>query len=253
MNTPEREINMEEQALVPTTTHEVDFYGDLITVAIVNDMAYVALRPITDFLGLEWSSQRLRVQRDEVMKDESRLIKATGADGKQYEMFCLPLEYLPGYLFGINPSRVKPELKEKIVRYQRECFRILWQAFQSRAATPDVIPHLVSDQAETRARVDTIEHDVKVIDQSMKEIKVILSEIRGLSSAHRATAQKMVNEISRLSGIPHAHIYGDLKKDFHTSSYTAIDDEKWADVQKWLQKRLDSAKRGKGIEQQPSL
>jgi len=244
---------MEEKALVPTTTQEVDFYGDLLTVALANETPYIAIKPITDFLGLDWASQRQRVQRDEVMKEESRLITTVGADGRQREMFCLPLEYLPGYLFGINASRVKPELKEKVIRYQRECFRILWQAFQSRAATPDIIPQLISDQAETRTRVDTIEHDVKVIDQSVKEIKVILSEIRGLSTAHRATAQKMVNEISKLSGIPHAHIWGDFKKDFHVPTYSDVPDEKWADVQKWLQKRLDSAKRGKGIEQQPSL
>src|SRR5258708_36148560 len=174
------------------------------------------------------------------------LVTIQAADGKQYDTLSLPLEYLPGWLFGINASRVKPELKDKVIQYQLECFRIFWQAFQNRAATPDVIPQLVADQAETRARVD-------IIDQSVKEIKVILSEIRGLSTEHRATAQKMVNEISKISGIPYAHIYGDLKKYLHTRSYTAIDDEKWAEVQKWLQQHLNTARQGKGIEQQPSL
>jgi len=253
MNTPESEAHVEERALVPTTTQEVDFYGDLITVAIVDDTAYVALRPITDFLGIEWSSQRLRVQRDEVMKDESRLIKATGADGKQYEMFSLPLEYLPGWLFGINAGRVKPELKEKVIRYQRECFRILWQAFQSRAAIPDVIPQLVSDQAETRARVGNLEQDVKVIDQSVKEMRGILSEIRGLSNEHRATAKEMVDQLHKISGTQHRYIWADLNKAFHVASYTDIPDEKWAEVQKYLQQRLDSARQGKGIEGQPKL
>lgn len=244
---------MEEKALVPTTTQEVDFYGDLLIVALANEIPYVAIKPITDFLGLDWASQRQRVQRDEVMKEESKLITTVGADGRQREMFSLPLEYLPGFLFGINASRVKPELKEKVIRYQRECFRILWQAFQSRAVTPDVIPQLVADQAETRARVGNLEQDVKAIDQSVKEMRVILSEIRGLSSAHRATATKMVNEISRISGVKHLHIWTDLKDTFHVAAYGDIQDEKWAEVQKWLQQRLDTAKRGKGTEQQPSL
>jgi len=244
---------MEDKALIPTTTQEINFYGDLLTVAIVGNTPYVALKPITDYLGVDWDAQRQRVQRDEVLKDESRLIQATGADGKLYKMTCLPLEYLPGYLFGINASRVKSELKEKIIRYQRECFRILWQAFQSRAAAPGVIPQLVADQAETRARVGNLEQDVKAIDQSVKEMRVILSEIRGLSSAHRATAQKMVNEISRISGVKHLHLWTDLKDMFHVASYTEIPDEKWAEVQKWLQQRLDTARLGKGIEQQPSL
>ncbi len=244
---------MEEKALVPTTTQEVDFYGDLLIVALANEIPYVAIKPITDFLGLDWASQRQRVQRDEVMKEESKLITTVGADGRQREMFSLPLEYLPGFLFGINASRVKPELKEKVIRYQRECFRILWQAFQSRAVTPDVIPQLVADQAETKARVDIIEQDVKAIDQSVKEMRGILSEIRGLSTAHRATAKEMVDQISKISGTAHRYIWSDLNKAFHVAAYGDIQDEKWAEVQKWLQQRLDTAKRGKGIERQPSL
>jgi len=39
----------------------------------------------------------------------------------------------------------------------------------------------------------------------------------------------------------------------HYSVLSDIQDEKWADVQKWLQQRLDTARRGKGIEQQPTL
>src|SRR5579859_175940 len=196
---------MEEKALVSTSTHEIDFYGDLLVIALIEDTAYVALKPITDFLGLDWASQRQRVQRDEVMKEESKLVVTTGADQRQREMFSLPLEYLPGWLFGINASRVKPELKEKVIRYQRECFRILWQAFQSRAATPDVIPQLVSDQAETRARVENVEQDVKAM-------KVILSEIRGLSNEHRATAKEMVDQIHKVSGTQHRYIWADLNK-----------------------------------------
>ena len=247
---------MEEKALVPTTIQEVDFYGDPLTVALVNDAAYVAIKPISDFLGLEWSSQRLRVQRDEVMKDELRLITTTGADGKQREMVSLPLEYLPGWLFGISPSRVKPELKEKIVRYQRECFRILWQAFQSRSLAPEVSPvvaQLITDQAETRAQVETVKQDVKAIDQSVKAMKEILSEMRGLSNEHRATAKKMVDQIHKISGTPYKEIWIAIHDEFRVTSYTDIPDEKWPDVQKLLQKLLDTAKRGKGIEQQPKL
>jgi hypothetical protein len=234
------------KALVPSDTREIDFYGDLLTVGIAEETAYVALRPITDFLGLAWAPQYQRLQRDEILAEETRLVVMAGADGKQREMFCLPIMFLPGWLFGISASRVKPELKEKVIRYQRECFQILWQAFQSRAATPDVIPQLVADQAETRARVSNLEQD-------MKAVKVILSEIRGLSTAHRATAKEMVDQISKISGTAHRYIWSDLNKAFHVAAYGDIQDEKWREVQKWLQQRLDTAKRGKGIEQQPSL
>jgi len=238
---------LEEKALVPTTTHEVDFYGDLLLVAMVDNTPYVAIRPITDFLGVDWSSQRHRIQRDNILAEESRLITMTGADGKQYKMYCLPIELMHGWLFGITTSKVKPEYAEKLTRYRRECFRILWQAFQSRALAPEtLIPQLISDQAETRARVGNLEQD-------MQTVKSILSEIRGLSNEHRATAKEMVDQLHKISGTQHRSIWSDLNKAFRVPSYTDIPDEKWTEVQQWLQRRLDTAKKGKGIEQQPSL
>jgi hypothetical protein len=42
----------------------------------------------------------------------------------------LPLKFLPGWLFGICTSHVKPELQEKLLRYQRESYNVLWEAFQ---------------------------------------------------------------------------------------------------------------------------
>lgn len=50
-------------------------------------------------------------------------------------MVTLPLDLLPGWLFGISAARVKPELQEKILRYRRECFRVLWDAFKA-----DILP-----------------------------------------------------------------------------------------------------------------
>ncbi|MFN2177866.1 MAG: phage antirepressor N-terminal domain-containing protein [Candidatus Promineifilaceae bacterium] len=29
------------------------------------------------------------------------------------EMICLPLKFVPGWLFGINANRVKPEIRER--------------------------------------------------------------------------------------------------------------------------------------------
>src|SRR5690349_21312902 len=55
--------------------------------------------------------------------------------GGTKEMVCLPLKYLNGWLFGVNPTRVKQNLREKIIRYQRNCYNVLWKAFQADANT----------------------------------------------------------------------------------------------------------------------
>jgi hypothetical protein len=55
-------------------------------------------------------------------------------------MLCLPLDYLNGWLFGVNAARVNPEIRERLIRYQKECYRVLARAFVKEQGTGDVSP-----------------------------------------------------------------------------------------------------------------
>src|SRR5690242_2740448 len=109
----------DQTTLVPTEIRSIEFYGDTITGALVQveDEAriYIPIRPICEYLGLSWGSQYNRIKRDEVLNAEIRgvFIMKTPQGGTQ-EVLCLPLELLPGFLFGLTPGKVRPELQEKI-------------------------------------------------------------------------------------------------------------------------------------------
>lgn len=119
-----------QTAVIPYREQIVDFYGDGIPVAQAPDgELYVALRPVTDFLGLTFGSQRLRVLRDRVLAARVRTVLMTAADGRQREMLSLPLDLLPGWLFGVTPGKARSDLVEKLDRYRAECFRVLWETF----------------------------------------------------------------------------------------------------------------------------
>jgi len=127
-----------DMALRPVREQSVDFQGDGIPVAQADDGGlYVALRPITDHLGLAFGSQRLRVLRDRILAPRTRTLLMTAADGRQRDLLCIPLDLLPGYLFGITTGRVRPDLVDKLDRYRADCFRVLWQAFKGGADTTD--------------------------------------------------------------------------------------------------------------------
>ena len=49
-------------------------------------------------------------------------------------MTCLPLENLNGWLFSIQATRVKPEFREKLRAYQKECFQVLDAYWRTGAA-----------------------------------------------------------------------------------------------------------------------
>ena len=73
--------------------------------------------------------QRQKIQEDEDLGAVGVLSTSTGADGKQYEMFCLPIRYVFGWLFTINPKNVKPEAQETVRVYRRRCYEALFRHF----------------------------------------------------------------------------------------------------------------------------
>jgi hypothetical protein len=143
-------------ALAAAKQQIVNFYGDQIPGAFVEGTGwYIPLRPLTDFMGLNFSGQRQRVMRDEVLAEQVRTITLAGADGRKRDLLCLPLESLPGWLFGLTPGKtVTDELKAKIRRYRAECFRVLWEAFKSDIlpSTPPAPGLSLAEQAVDQAR-----------------------------------------------------------------------------------------------------
>ena len=52
-------------------------------------------------------------------------------------MLCLPLDYLNGWLFKISAKRYTGARRDAIVRYQKECYRVLAEHFQSQSISSD--------------------------------------------------------------------------------------------------------------------
>ena len=100
---------MSETALVPIAERQVAFYGDEITAVLLETgearAIYVPLRPLCEQLGLSWSGQRERVMRDAVLSDELRSVRITRTEAGERDLLCLPLEFLPGWLFGISTEK----------------------------------------------------------------------------------------------------------------------------------------------------
>ncbi|MCP4419917.1 MAG: hypothetical protein GY805_25165 [Chloroflexi bacterium] len=135
---------MTNKALVPVEQKQVIFYDDEITTVLVQiegeEKIYVPVRPVCDFLDVSWTGQRRRINRDAVLSEEIRSVNVTFTEPtrtRQISTLCLPLDYISGFLFGINPERTKPEIKDKLIRYQRECYKVLAEAFQEGRLTAD--------------------------------------------------------------------------------------------------------------------
>lgn len=147
----------------------VDFRGHTLTVITNNKQRLVAMKPIVESIGLDWKSQYSRIQRHPVLKSTTVIMTTVAQDGKQRELLCLPLDYLNGWLFGVDVNRVREEIRDTLIQYQRECYAVLaayWQTGEpklpQRKTQPKALPSgLTIDQqdaikAMVKARVEAL-------------------------------------------------------------------------------------------------
>jgi hypothetical protein len=196
----------EKLALVPTDERGVDFYGDEITTALVrvedHTQIYVPLRPICRYLGLSWSGQSERIKRDAVLSEEVRFVRLSRTNlGGDPESMCLPLEFLNGWLFGVNPSRVKPDLKDKIIRYQRECYKVLWQIFQEEAS-------VVVDSVEVASSASVVAlEQIRDMGLAIARMAEQQLEMEQRLTSRLDRAAKVVGDIQRRLGVVERKLY----------------------------------------------
>lgn len=89
-----------------------------------NGQPYTPMKPIVDGIGMDWASQFVKLKQ----RFASTIVEITivANDGKERLMTCLPVRKLFGWLMTISPNKVKPELRDTVIKYQEECDDVLW-------------------------------------------------------------------------------------------------------------------------------
>jgi len=243
-------------ALVPIRQQQVVFYGDQLPAAQLADgTVLVPLKPICEALGLNWAAQRNRLTRDPVLA-EALTVSVTDTVQGPRPMICLPLDLLPGFLFGINAARVKPELQAKILRYRKECFRVLWEAFKGDIGAPSspeagasgaelalqvarAVVHLAEQQvaleraqAHATLRLDSHDQRIGALEVRLDPKQVLTEE----QAAELALAVKNVGQRLATTGdrAGYAKVYSELYRRYRVSSYKNLPQAQLAAVLAWL-------------------
>ena len=79
----------------------------------------IALRPICENLGIDWSSQHKKIQRDGVFDQLWSPQKSIGKDGKKYEMLCLPPVPFQEWLYSLSDVKSENLNKPLLLSYQK--------------------------------------------------------------------------------------------------------------------------------------
>jgi hypothetical protein len=256
----------ETQTLTPADVRTVDFYGDQVIGAVVGSgEIYVPVRPICEYLGLSWGSQRNRILRDDVLVGALRGVFITntpGVGGGTQEMLCLPLDLLPGFLFGVTTARVKPELREKITRYRRECFRVLWEAFRPEIlGAADLAPvsepsnaviayelatavqHLARQQLDFEQRLDKSARWARGIEDRVSALELQVNPGEHISDAQAAELAGAVKNVAAALGGHSAYgtVYAELYRRFAISTYKNLPRQRYDEALAWLRTWYEEA------------
>jgi hypothetical protein len=114
----------------------VTFYDDeLIAIQEPRSSAiYVPLTRLCENLGIQRYRQVQRIREHPVLQRGLETLTIDSGSGLQ-EAQCLRIDMIPLWLSGVNANRVKPEIRDKLIRYQTEVADVLWQAFKH-----DILP-----------------------------------------------------------------------------------------------------------------
>lgn len=120
--------------LEAVNTTYIPFNGQQILTAMAAGVAYVAMKPIVENLGMSWSTQ-VRKLSATAAKFNCVHMNMVASDNKLRDVLCLPLKKLNGWLFSINPEKVRADIRDKLIQYQEECFTVLHDYWNKGEAT----------------------------------------------------------------------------------------------------------------------
>lgn len=105
----------------------VDFHGDTLECVERDGQIWVSVSRVCDSIGIDLASQLRKIRDDECCSVVE--MTTVGADGKSRSMSMIDLDSLPWWLSTIKPNKVKPEIRDKVIRYRKECARVLRDHF----------------------------------------------------------------------------------------------------------------------------
>lgn len=103
----------------------VPFHNAELFLVEHNGQPYTPLRQIVQGMGLDWASQFTKIKQ----KFASCVVEITMqilGDDQARSHTCIPVRKLPAWLYSVNPNKVKPELRDTVIKYQEECDDVLW-------------------------------------------------------------------------------------------------------------------------------
>lgn len=206
----------------------VPFRDATLYLADVDGTPFTPMKPIVEGMGLSWQGQHEKLSQN---KDRWGIrVILTPSEGGQQQTICLPLRKLPGWLMTIQPTRVKPEIRETVIAYQNECDDALWDYWtkghaERKPSTPQSFAdalQLAADQQrlieQQAAQIEAQRPAVAFHEQVTHDSDTLIDWAQAFSLLKRRTGQTFTNrtflDFLRRHGVAcQPNIYANIGRD----------------------------------------
>ncbi|ENG6695826.1 phage antirepressor Ant [Escherichia coli] len=161
-------------------TINVPFHGTNLFLVGINNEPYVPMKPVVEGMGMVWAAQFVKLKQ-RFAKGISE-IEIPSAGGKQL-MTCLAFRKFAAWLSSIQPNKVRPEIREKVIQYQEECDDVLYEYWTK--------GHVVNPRKAKKALLG------KITTEQQEAIKQLVMS-RGQSLPKEKQAKAMITMWSSL-------------------------------------------------------
>jgi hypothetical protein len=243
-----------------------EFYNEKFIIYLAdgpmrNQPLYVPIRRVCEAMGLAFGPQLRRIKRNPTLEealvelDITRLTE-NGEEGQwggvRRPISALWLKRLPYWLGTLDPNRVKSEIQEKVILYQRELADVAWSAFRSEILPADILAEMdahlppeqrayqqIMDEA-TAIRLSLDDHGSKLDDLTERvsglEARFVGKDFINEQQQHQYL--RMVNTLGELlkkkKAGNQAIIHNEVKKHFQVPAYQLLSEDIYPDVVAYL-------------------
>ncbi|AMG94351.1 phage antirepressor N-terminal domain-containing protein [Citrobacter farmeri] len=173
----------------------VPFYGSALYVINHNGEPYTPMKPIVEGMGMDWKSQFIKIKQRFSKGMVEITIPTTGGTQK---MICLALRKLAAWMNTISPNKVRPEIRDQVIRYQEECDDVLYDYWtKGQAVNPHKSETTADDRTPLRGLVNRIMGKTGIHYQPL--YKMIHREF-GVNHIDELTAKQVAEAMEYLAG-----------------------------------------------------
>ncbi|ENL3692799.1 phage antirepressor N-terminal domain-containing protein [Acinetobacter baumannii] len=104
----------------------VSFHGTELFIVEHEGQPYVPMRSVVQGMGLDWAAQFTKLKQRFATCVVEIAMQILGDDQSRAHT-CLLLRKLPAWLYSIMPGKERPELRDTVIMYQKECDDVLWE------------------------------------------------------------------------------------------------------------------------------